>query len=81
MECIVELVGANRELVVIARSEEAAMEDCVVIFHRVISCVMEAKAEFCHSIKPQYFLPDSTDDANYLSDNISCPSSGKCSVL
>ena len=30
---------------------------------------MEAKAEFCHSIKPQFFLLDSSAEADYLNED------------
>ena len=70
VECMVELVNCNKRLVVITKSEEDTAENCISVFNRVISCVMEAKIEFCHSIKPQFFLLDCTDDAaDYLSED------------
>ena len=69
VECMVELVG-NKRLVVITKSEEDTAENCISVFNRVISCVMEAKAEFCHSVKPQFFLLDCTDEAvDYLNED------------
>ena len=68
VECMVELVKGRKRLVVITKSKEDTTENCISIFNRVISCVMEAKLEFCHSIKLQFFLLDSTDGAvGYLS--------------
>ena len=70
VECMVELVNCNKRLVVITKSEEDTAENCISVFNRVISCVMEAKAEFCHSIKPQFFLLDCTDEVDdYLSED------------
>ena len=60
VECIVELVNGNKEVVVIIKSEEDTTENCISVFNRIISCVMEAKTEFCHSIKPQFFFLDCT---------------------
>ena len=59
VECMVELVNGNKILVVITKSEDIA-ENCISVFNRVISCVMEAKAEFCNSIKTLFFLLDCT---------------------
>ena len=70
VECMVELVNCNKRLVVITKSEEDTTENCISVFNRIISCVMEAKIEFCHSIKPQFFLLDCTDEAaDYLSED------------
>ena len=44
-------------------------EDCIGVFTRVVSRVMEAKAEFCHSIKPRFFLLDSSAEADYLNED------------
>ena len=60
VECMVELVNGNKSLVVITKSEEDIAENCISVFNRIISCVMEAKAEFCHSIKTLFFLIDCT---------------------
>jgi ankyrin repeat protein len=63
VECMVELVNGNKGVAVIIKCEEYAKEYCISIFHHVVSCVMEAKREFCHSIKPQFYLldPESSD--------------------
>ena len=65
VECMVELVNGNKGVVVFTRADADSIESCVSVFHRVISCVMEAKAEFCHSIRPQFFLLDSVSEAGY----------------
>ena len=52
VECMVELVNGNKGVVVITSSEESYKESCINIFRRIVSCVMEAKAEFCHPIRP-----------------------------
>ena len=67
VECMVEFVDGYKGVVVIAKSSEDRMYNCITVFSKVISCVMEAKAEFCHSIGPSFFLLDSTDETNYLS--------------
>ena len=51
-ECVVEVVNNSRDVVVLVRSKELLTENCASFFRDVISCVMNAKAEFCHSIKP-----------------------------
>ena len=65
VECMVELVNSNKGVAVITKADTDSIENCVSVFHRVISCVMEAKAEFCHSIRPEFFLLDSTSEADY----------------
>ena len=73
VECMVELASSSKEVVVVVKSTNERAQNCVSIFSRVVSCVMEAKAEFCHSIRPQFFLFDSTSyiDSNSLSkDNL-----------
>ena len=71
VECMVELVDDKKGIVVIAKSEEGQVENCVSVFNSIVSCVMEAKAEFCYSIRPQFFLLDPTTSADYLhKDNL-----------
>ena len=65
VECMVELVNSNKGVAVITKADTDSIENCVSVFHRIISCVMEAKAEFCHSIRPQSFLLDSSSEADY----------------
>ena len=65
VECMVELVNSNKGVAVITKADTDSIDNCVSVFHRVISCVMEAKAEFCHSIRPQFFLLDSTSEAEF----------------
>ena len=60
VECMVELVSSNKGVAVITKADTDSIENCVSVFHRVISCVMEAKAEFCHSIRAEFFLLNST---------------------
>jgi ankyrin repeat protein/GTPase SAR1 family protein len=69
VECMVELVNGNKGVVVTTKSKEDAEENCVTIFHRIISCVMEAKADFCHSIEPHFFLLDPSQSEDYLNDD------------
>ena len=66
VECMVELVNGNKGVAVITNGEEDVKENCARVFHRIISCVMEAKAEFCHSIRPQFFLFDPSQSPDYL---------------
>ena len=66
VECMVELVDDKKGIVVTTRSKDDRRENCVSVFNRIISCVMEAKAEFCYSIRPQFFLLDPTTSAHYL---------------
>ena len=69
VECMVELVNGNKGIVVITHSEEDAKVNCINVFRRVISCVMEAKAKFCHSIRPQFFLLNPSQSADYLHED------------
>ena len=57
VECMVELVDGSKGVVIIIKSKEDMAENCVHVFNRIFSCVMEAKAEFCHAIRPDFFLP------------------------
>ena len=68
MKCRVELVNGNKEVAVLIKSIQDNTENCATIFSQIVSCVMVAKAEFCHSIKPKFFLLDSTSGEDYLSD-------------
>ena len=69
VECMVELVN-GKEVVVTTKSIEDRAQNCTIVFSKIISCVMEAKSEFCHSIKPQFFILYCTDEAiDYLSDD------------
>ena len=71
VECMVELASANKEVVVLTRSTKDRAENCAAVFNDIVSCVMEAKAEFCHSVRLDFFLLDSTSEADYLSaDNL-----------
>ena len=58
VECTVEMVNGNKGIVVVTKSEEDHLENCVSVFNSIVSCVMEAKTEFCYSIRPQFFLID-----------------------
>ena len=69
MDCMVELVNGSKGVVVLSKSSMDGAEDCVGVFTKVVSCVMEAKAEFCHFIKPQFFLLDSSAEADYLNED------------
>ena len=67
VECMVELVNGNKEVVVTTKSTKERAQNCTIVFSRIITSVMEAKAEFCQSVKPQFFLLDCTDEDDYLS--------------
>ena len=71
VECMVEMVDINKGpgVVVITRSEQDTVENCICVFNSIVSCVMETMKEFCHSIRPQFFLLDSTQQDDYLSDD------------
>ena len=69
MDCRVELVNGNKEVVVLIKCTQDNTENCATIFSQIVSCVMVAKAEFCHSIKLIFFLLDSTSGEDYLSDD------------
>ena len=67
--CQVELVNGNKGVVVITRSTEERLEDCVSVFRKIVHCVMKSKAEFCAPIRPDFFLLDSTEEADYLTED------------
>ena len=60
VECTVEMADNRKEMTVITKSREEHLENCMTVFNSIVSCVMEAKAQFCHSITPQFFLLDPT---------------------
>ena len=71
VECMVELVDDKKGIVVTTKSKEDSLENCVSVFNSIVGCVMETKAEFCYSIRPQFFLLDPTTSADYLhKDNL-----------
>ena len=71
VECMVELVDDNKGVVIITKSVKDRTEICISVFNDIICCVMEAKAEFCHSVRPKFYLLDSTDQSDYLDkDNL-----------
>ena len=67
--CQVELVNCSKGVVVITRSIKEGMEDCLSVFRKIICCVIESKAEFCDPIRPDFFLLDSTEEADYLTED------------
>ena len=69
VECMVELVDGSKGVAIITKSKEDMAENCVHVFNKIFSCVMEAKVEFCHAIRPDFFLLDSTTEADYLSED------------
>lgn len=62
---MVELVNTNKKVVVVFKCVQSL--DCLWIFSEIISCVMETKGDFCHTIKLDFFLLNSTAEADYLS--------------
>ena len=71
VECMVELVDDKKGIAVVTKSEEDQVENCISVFNRIVSCVMETKTEFCYSIRLQFFLLDPTTSADYLhKDNL-----------
>ena len=75
VECMVELVNHNKDIVVTTKSIIDRTQNCTIVFSKIVSCVMEAKAEFCHSTKPQFFLLNFTDEDDYLSEDNQFPMS------
>ena len=70
VECTVELLNTNKSVVIALRGyEEHASDSYDEIANRIINCVMDAKKEFCHFIQPDFFLLDSTDESDYLSED------------
>ena len=69
VECMVELVNGNKGVAVITNSKESNRENCAHIFRRIISCVMEAKAEFCYSMRPQFFLLDPAQSTDCINED------------
>ena len=71
VECTVEMVNDNKGIVVITKSEEDLLENCVSVFNSIVNCVMEAKTEFCYSIRPQFFLTNPITSTDCLiEDNL-----------
>ena len=70
VECMVELVDDSKGVVVITKSVKDRTENCISVFNDIICCVMEAKAEFCHSVRPKFYLLDSTESDYLDKDNL-----------
>ena len=68
VECTMQLVDVSKSVVVALRGQGQNYEKYGEIMCKIISCVMEAKAEFCPSITPDFFLLDSTDTIECFSD-------------
>ena len=67
VQCRVEVVKSSRAVVVRVESVDKQGEaHCAAIMMKLVKCVMEAKAEFCHSMKPSYYLLDSVSEAHCL---------------
>ena len=69
VECMVEIVDGSKGVVIVTKSKEDMAENCANVFNKIFSCVMEAKDEFCHAIRPDFFLLDSTNESDYLSED------------
>ena len=69
VDCMVELVNGNKGVVVLTSSIHKAKQNCIDVFKCVVSCVMEAKEDFCHSFQPQFFLFDPSQSADYLNED------------
>ena len=74
VECRVELVSESQiikgVLVTVKTTRDARLVDnCIHVFNNIIRCVMQAKAEFCHSISPRFFLLDSPATPACLDDD------------
>ena len=71
VECIVEIVHGNRGVVIRVNSESDRAEICATVAKGLVQCILKAKAEFCHTVSPQFFLLNSTNEADYLNpDNL-----------
>lgn len=68
MKCRVEIVNGSKGVVVLIKSIEGNTENGNSVFRQVICCVMDAKAEFCHST-PQFFLVDAASGCDYSNDD------------
>ena len=74
MSVVWELVSESRiikgVLVTVKTTRDAQLVDnCIHIFSNIIRCVMHTKAEFCHSIRPKFFLLDSPATPSSLDDD------------
>ena len=69
VDCMVELVSGSQGVVVFIKTCKDRAENCTSVFAKIVSCVMEAKAEFCRSVKPQFFLIDSSAESVYLNED------------
>ena len=47
VECMVEMVDGCKGVVVTTKSKQDSAENCVSVFNKIISCVKQAKTEFC----------------------------------
>ena len=63
--CRVEVVDASKEVLVLTKSQPEKMEKCLLIFNDIIKCIMKAKVEFCHAIRPRFFLINSASESDY----------------
>ena len=65
VKCILELVKDSKELVLLVKSDNDTPEKFKRLFDEILDCIKCTKEKFCPSIEPEFFLLDSTDEADY----------------
>ena len=69
VECTVELVNGSKAIVVVVNSDKDSVENCVHVFNKIVSCILKAKAEFCHLIALDFYLLGSAEGAEDLRED------------
>ena len=67
VKCIVELVKDSKELLLLIKSDNDTNKEFKQYFCEIVDCIMCTKEDFCPHIDPEFFLLDSTDEADYSS--------------
>ena len=69
VECIVELVNENKGVVVIVKSREQHMYQCIHMLTQIADVITEAKTEFCSSVSLRHYILNSKDPSSYSNED------------
>ena len=69
VECIVEIVNESKGVVAVVKSREKHAYECVRMLTLIIDQIINAKAEFCHSVSLEFFIMDSDDPSSFSNAN------------
>lgn len=69
VECIVEVVNENKGVVVVVKSREQHIYQCIHMLTQIVNVVTEAKTEFCNSVSLRHCIMKSDDPLSYTNED------------